>query len=80
MVMSIERETVRKLKLTGLMGDKIKPGDIVLYVNTHMCLVDRSQARNGVEFCQALKDVILNAVAPRAIRLARCRWVGDDDR
>ena len=73
MVMAIDQETRKKLKLTGVMGDKIKPGDIVLYVNTFMCMVDRSQARNGVEFCQALRDVIMNAVAPRAIRLARCR-------
>ena len=75
MVMAIDRETVKKLKLTGAMGDKIKAGDIILYVNTFMCMVDRSQARNGVEFCQALRDVILNAAAPRAIRLARCRFV-----
>ena len=49
----------------------IRAGDIVLYVNTHMCMVDRSQARNGFEFILALKDVLEAASVPRAVRFVR---------
>ena len=58
--------------VTGGTLGRVKVGDIVLYVNTHMCMIDRSQARNGREFSLALKDVIMNASVPRAIRFARC--------
>jgi hypothetical protein len=49
----------------------IKAGDVVLYVNTHMCMVDRSQARNGFEFILALKEVLESASIPRAVRFIR---------
>ena len=52
-------------------------GDLVLYVNSHMLMIDKSQARNSYEYIQALRDTLSTASvpslfgpSPRAIRYA----------
>ena len=36
----------------------------MLYVNSHMLMIDRSQARNSYEYIQALRDTISTASVP----------------
>ena len=55
--------------------NQIAIGDLVLYVNSHMLMIDKTQARNSYEYIQALRDTISTASvpslfgpSPRAIR------------
>jgi hypothetical protein len=64
---------------TGAGKDKVKVGDMIVHVNSSLCLVDRCQARNGKEFIAAVKELIGGATSPRAIRVARCVSIVPDD-
>jgi hypothetical protein len=58
---------------------RIKPGDIVLFINSFVCLAEKSHARNSLEYGRALADVISTATLPKAVRFLRCFHLDADN-
>ena len=53
-------------------------GDILLFVNSFLCLAEKSQARCGIEYGRAIFDVIASANVPKAIRFLRGFYIDAD--
>ena len=59
--------------------ERILVGDVVLFINTAMCIIDKSQARYGGEYVRAIVDAIKACNDPRALRFCRLDTVDEDE-